>query len=37
MLKESDKDVHAADWLDVHYWPLDMEDLLMQMQRGVMK
>lgn len=29
MLKESDKDVHAADWLDVHYWPLDMEDLLM--------
>lgn len=27
MLKKSDKDMHAADWLDLHYWMLDMKNL----------
>lgn len=29
MLKKSDKGMHAADWLNVHYWLLDMKNLLM--------
>lgn len=38
MLWKSDKDMHAADWLDLHYQMLDMKNFLESvLQRAMTK